>query len=45
MPRFASNKYAKGISDRSGREYPLKTMILEKIEIDEESLDYISQNA
>ena len=29
MPRFASNKYAKGISDRSGREYPLKTMILE----------------
>jgi len=29
MPRFASNKYAKGISDRSGRQYPLKTMILE----------------
>jgi hypothetical protein len=29
MPRFASGKYALGISDRSGRAYPLRSMILE----------------
>tara|TARA_R100000935_G_scaffold47277_2_gene71012 strand:+ start:1870 stop:2397 length:528 start_codon:yes stop_codon:yes gene_type:complete len=29
MARFASTKYAKGISDRSGREYPLNVMLLE----------------
>jgi len=29
MPRYASGKYAKGISDRSGRAYPLRSMLLE----------------
>jgi|TARA_R110000782_G_scaffold256805_1_gene345959 hypothetical protein len=29
MARFASNKHALGISDRSGRQYPLREMLLE----------------
>ena len=29
MPRYAAGKYAKGISDRSGRAYPLRSMLLE----------------
>tara|TARA_R110002020_G_scaffold460844_2_gene679515 strand:+ start:3139 stop:3693 length:555 start_codon:yes stop_codon:yes gene_type:complete len=29
MPRYASGKYAKGISDRSGRSYPLRVMLKE----------------
>ena len=29
MPRYASGKYAVGISDRSGRSYPLHEMVLE----------------
>ena len=29
MSRYAAAKYAKGISDRSGRAYPIRRMILE----------------
>lgn len=29
MPRYASGKYALGVSDRSGRAYPLHEMVLE----------------
>ena len=29
MPRYAGGKYALGISDRSGRAYPLTSMIKE----------------
>ncbi len=29
MPRYAAGKYAKGVSDRSGRAYPLRSMLLE----------------
>ena len=29
MSRYASGKYAKGVSDRSGRAYPLRRMLIE----------------